>query len=439
MIVPTAVRNNALLLTGVAAVVACTAVAVLDCNPSLFVADLWHHHGRMSCAMTAGKKVLQKLLGRRPLITQHRARTSLPQQQQLQKQQSLHRGDHETVWIVGASSGIGEELAYQISSSPLWDDAAAAASSDGATSTMDASTEGGGAMDAVPRRTTRGGDGRGTLILSSRDRAKLDLVASRCRQQQWDVLVLPVDVCNEVDLHRAVQWLTDARHQLDVVILNAGGGHLSPALETPSDVATDVWRRNALWPMILVPLLFQKGLFSECTTDCPPHLVVTSSIAAIMPVPLSATYAAAKHALHGYFRSLRSELPDLCIQIVMPGPVDTNFHRTSANASGQTPPTPGDAEQQHQPSESNGATSSSTTKSKMKMPVQRCARLILSTMRSRKSGETWIAQQPILAALYLQQLAPGWMQRFVYNRIGPKRVQMHRAGLDLYDPASWRK
>ena len=47
--------------------------------------------------------------------------------------------------------------------------------------------------------------------------------------------------------------------------------------------------------------------------------------------------------------------------------------------------------------------------------------------------------QPILTALYLQQWAPAFMHTVVYSKIGPKRVDMWRAGLDLYDPTSLKK
>jgi len=327
-------------LTATAAACAASLFAVMDADPILYVADRWFHR--------------RKLL--RP--------------------NGISYFTNQRIWIIGASSGIGEELAYQLAA-------------DGGSNTH--------------------------LILSSRSKDKLESIAQSCRESNPDciVTVLPLDVCQHDDLKAAVQQVSQQYQPIDTVILNAGGGHLSPALETSVETAESVWRLNALWPMVLTPLLLEKRsspFFKER-----PHLVVTSSIAGILPVPLSATYAAAKHAVQGYFRSVKAERPDLRLQIVMPGPVDTNFHPKPDNSN-----------------ESNSS-------NQLKMPVQRCARLIRSTMMLPSSRESWVAQQPVLAALYLQQLVPTFMQNAVYNRIGPKRVAMWRAGLDLYDPASWTK
>jgi len=127
---------------------------------------------------------------------------------------------------------------------------------------------------------------------------------------------------------------------------------------------------------------------------------------------------------------LQAERPDILIHTIMPGPVDTNFHQNYVNNK------KGVSFQQESVEE---ASSSRKSSSKLKMPVQRCARLIMSAMRRQSSAEMWIAKQPVLAGLYLQQFVPGLMHRLVYSKIGPKRVSMWRAGLDLYDPASWRQ
>lgn len=331
---------------------ACTASFFwMDCNPSLFMSDKWFRR--------------------------------------ISSNRNFH---NQRIWIVGASSGIGEGLAYQL---------------------------------AAPASSKQQKCDQLHLILSSRSAEKLEQVAATCRASnpKCTVTILCLDVCREEDLEKAVKLLNGANQPIDTVVLNAGSGHLSPALETSAATAESVWKLNALWPMILTPLLFQNN--SIFPPGKRPHLVVTSSIAAVMPVPLSATYAAAKHALTGYFRSLAAERPDILLHIVMPGPVDTGFHQ---NHGSKNDPIVSPTEEVSTPKQSP-----------MKMPVQRCARLIRSTMLLRHSSESWIAQQPILTALYLQQWAPSFMHYAVYSRLGAKRVEMWRAGLDLYDPASWKQ
>jgi short-subunit dehydrogenase len=311
--------------------------------------------------------------------------------------------DIKCVWIVGASSGIGREMAEQL------------------------------AVSGVQH-----------LVLSSRSAGKCNAVAVSCRQLNpvCRLTVLPVNVCDSGELERAVQDIVNLPDTppLDMVVMNAGVGQLLPALETDAATTEHIVRSNALWPMILTPLLFAKTSSSSSSSSSPqqsqppPHLVVTSSIAGKLAVPLSAAYAASKFAIQGYFSSLACERPDLRIDLLCPGPVDTEFHRNNNDSNNNDEP---------------------KAPSKMKMPVDRCVALMLSAMqRNRQSQssqsllplllqplqfqEVWIALQPSLTALYIQQWFPG-LQRRILGIVGPKRVQLWREGLDLYDPASWRR
>jgi dehydrogenase/reductase SDR family protein 7 len=293
------------------------------------------------------------------------------------------------------------------------------------------------------------------LILSSRSEAELQSVAQTCRElssscvniRQTTVTVLPLDVCDDEALHRAVQEVATSSGgaPLDTVVLNAGGGHLSPALETTPETVQAVWRLNAHWPMVLVPLLFRHELLRGVEEQeqgrrrrrLGPHLVVTSSVVGVLPVPLSATYAAAKHALQGYFRSLAAERPDLCLHVIMPGPVATNFHQNhpGGRTNDKTTPTITGAH-------SNNPKEHKHSNNKFQMPVDRCVRLLRTALRCfpNQSRESWIAAQPVLTALVLHQFVPyAWMHHLVYRRIGPRRLELYRAGDDLYNPASWRR
>jgi dehydrogenase/reductase SDR family protein 7 len=170
---------------------------------------------------------------------------------------------------------------------------------------------------------------------------------------------------------------------------------------------------------VLTPLLRKYQLNPE-------HILVTSSVAGKIPVPLSAVYAGCKHFLHGYFRSLMAEESSssaLTVDLICPGPVDTNFHK-----------------KRHQENESSTAP---TSKKKMKMTAERCAQLLLSSQQQqqrRRGGisEVWISNQPALTMLYLQRYFPCLVQ-WMINKVGTKRVDLWRRGLDLYDPESWTK
>uniref|UniRef100_A0A7S2YNY3 Protochlorophyllide reductase n=1 Tax=Entomoneis paludosa TaxID=265537 RepID=A0A7S2YNY3_9STRA len=352
----------------------------------------------------------------------------------------------QSTWIIGASSGIGKEMALQLSQQH---------------------------QQRQQQHSSTTADNHGSLlILSSRNVDALEQVAQECRRQQQHyetndlrIVCLPLDVTNLPQLESAVQQVceltTTQQHDngrkkqsescspaLDMVVMNAGSGVLSPALETDSNVVQTVLQTNALWPMILTPLLLQHYPDPtrdppNSTTSAPPQLLITSSIAAKVPVPLSASYAAAKAALHHYFLSLATERPDLVIDLACPGPVDTQFHsnhiQSPVDDHGEEDSRDLDSKQQVQEHPQQASSSSSP----LKMPVQRCAQLMLAAAarswqprRSAGVQESWICQQPTLTALYLYQWCPSLL-RPVLARIGTKRVNLWRRGLDLYNPSSW--
>ena len=355
----------------------------------------------------------------------------------------------KTVWIVGASSGIGEQLAYQVS--PYCQ----------------------------------------RLVLSSRNPTRLQQVAKQCQQFRNtasqrqpsvssgegggdEVVVLPLDVTlpakelEQVVLQKLVPMLqqpssssklppefsqdaassgttttsgstSNSGSLLDCVILNAGQGHLSPVMETDAATTLRMFQVNALAPIYLTQILLQHGVLyrppppprndnNSNKMSRRPQIVMTSSVGGRMGVPLSATYAASKHALHGFVSSLQAETSSwLRIDMLCPGPVETNFFQNQQ-------------QQQQDSSLQDNDKNDDTKNSPLKMPVERCAALAMSHMvRPQDGGEAWIAQQPTLLGMYLQQYVPGPWNAALTKSIGPKRLSLYEQGLDLYDPASWTK
>jgi short-subunit dehydrogenase len=295
----------------------------------------------------------------------------------------------KTMWITGASSGIGAELAMQLSRHGV------------------------------------------NLILSARPSDRLNLVAEECRRRASDrgkgntVTVVPADFSADVsDLETTIDNVLAgvAGGSLDFVVLNAGSGQLRPASLTKHEVTEQVFKLNTLAPIALTQILLERGALRE---DGGRHLVITSSVGAKFGVPLSASYAASKHALHGYYNSLKAELPWLRVDLICPGSTDTDFHQSHIGGSGSTD------------------TKADTTKkaaTKLKMPTRRCSELLISsmTMSHSQGGEYWIAEHPVLLGLYFNQLFPGLFQKTL-SKIGPMRVRAWEEGLDLYDPSTWKQ
>lgn len=117
---------------------------------------------------------------------------------------------------------------------------------------------------------------------------------------------------------------------IDVLVNNAGISHHSLAWETSREVLERVMGVN-----------FHGAV--NCTLAALPSLVrrrgviaVMSSVAGFAPLYQRSAYAASKHALHGWFESLRSELEprDVAVLMVCPGFVDTGIDRRALAGDG---------------------------------------------------------------------------------------------------------
>ncbi|KAK9861783.1 hypothetical protein WJX84_007658 [Apatococcus fuscideae] len=153
------------------------------------------------------------------------------------------------------------------------------------------------------------------------------------------------------------------------------------------------------------------------------RITVVSSMAAKVPSPGQALYAASKAALHGYYHSLASELADrgIGVTICCPGPIAATQEgqmRAVWGAQGLTskPAQVGSGSRQHS---------------------SRVASLI-GTATYHGLQECWISKHPILILGYIFQLLPA-LGHWIMTIIGPKRVAQYRGGGGGYDLGSMLK
>lgn len=273
------------------------------------------------------------------------------------------------VWVTGASSGIGEELVYQLSQC--------------------------GAR----------------LILSARREDELKRVKQHCLElsklQDQDILVLPLDLLDRESHGTKTKAVLDHFGRIDVLINNGGRSQRSLFLETSVEVYQALMELNYLGTVSLT-----KEVLPHMTQQRRGSIVTVSSIVGLAGAPLSTGYSASKHALQGFFNSLRTELtdyPDILISTVCPGPVQS---KVVDNAFTE---------------ELNKAVPSVGNQG-YKMATGRCVRLMLVGMANGVQ-EMWIAQQPFLLFYYAWQYTPtlAW---YMANKLGRKRVQNFKAGLD---------
>lgn len=195
---------------------------------------------------------------------------------------------NKVVWITGASSGIGKALALELSK-----------------------------QDAK-------------LILSARNEEKLEAVKRACENDDM-IKVLPLDLEDYANLESKVAEAINWFGRVDVLVNNGGISQRSLASETSVSVDKRIMDINYLGTVGLT-----KALLPHFIKNKKGQFVVTTSIVGKIGTPLRSSYAASKHALHGFFDSLRAEnhKNNITVTLVCPGFVNTNVSINALTGDG---------------------------------------------------------------------------------------------------------
>ncbi len=187
---------------------------------------------------------------------------------------------NKVVWITGASSGIGEALAY-----------------------------------ALAKR-------RANLILSSRRKQELERVKENCECNASKVQILPLDLAETENLPQKAEQALNYWGRVDYLFNNGGMSQLSYAAETEMNVIRKVMEVNFFGTVALT-----KAVLPGMMEQQSGHIVVISSVMGKLGSRFRSTYAASKHALHGWFDSLRQEVFDenIKVTLVCPGFIKTEI------------------------------------------------------------------------------------------------------------------
>jgi short-subunit dehydrogenase len=163
------------------------------------------------------------------------------------------------------------------------------------------------------------GQGR-TLGLIGRNRPRLEAVAARCRDRRADVVIGALDVKDGVALARWIKAF-DARHPLDLLIVNAGmftghGKSLPESVEEMTELVRTNLEGAALTIAAAVPMMRarQRG-----------HIAIVGSLAALHPLADAPAYSASKAGVMAYGEALREWLaPDhIAVSLIYPGHIKT--------------------------------------------------------------------------------------------------------------------
>jgi short-subunit dehydrogenase len=173
---------------------------------------------------------------------------------------------------------------------------------------------------------------RPRLVLAARDEARLHAVAEECRGRGAEALVAPTDVTSQEQCRTLVERAVARFDALDVLVNNAGRS-MWARFDELRDLAVfdELIRVNFLGCVYLThaalpELKRRRG-----------QIVAVASLAGLTGVPTRTAYAASKHALIGFFDSLRVELRSdgVDVTIVAPDFVVSEIHRRSLGPDGQ--------------------------------------------------------------------------------------------------------
>ncbi len=255
---------------------------------------------------------------------------------------------NKTVWITGASSGIGRAAANR------WAELGA------------------------------------RVILSSRKEEALQEVANQWTEaQRSQSFILPLDLSQSEQLPGKVAEALRWAGTIEVMVHCGGISQRSTVLETNLDVDRRVMEVDYFGTLALT-----KALLPHFVERKAGQFVVVTSLMGLFSSPLRSGYCGAKHALHGFFESLRAEHHDdgIGVTMVCPGFIHTSI---SMNA------VVGDGSQQGTMDAKTGAG----------LSPEECAAKMIRAVERRKP-EVLIGRFEIVGA-YLKRFAPGLMRRIV--------------------------
>ena len=195
----------------------------------------------------------------------------------------------KVVWVTGASSGIGLEMVRQLSQA------------------------------------------NAKVILSARNSQKLDEIKLTLLHPD-NHMVLPLDLEDSSNFEQLAKTVIEKYGRIDFLFNNGGLSQRSEASVTPLDVDRRIMEINYFGNIAL-----SKAVLPFMQQQKSGHIVVISSIAGKFGFFLRSAYSASKHALHGFYESLRLEEEKNHIQVTIacPGKINTDISVNALNSEGE--------------------------------------------------------------------------------------------------------
>ncbi|MFT6866316.1 MAG: short-subunit dehydrogenase [Cyclobacteriaceae bacterium] len=251
------------------------------------------------------------------------------------------------VLLTGASSGIGEALAYELSK--------------------------------------RGAK----LVLSARRLEELERVKANCNKPE-NIAVLPLDLGDSLSIPKKAKEAGTFFGPIEILVNCGGISQRDKVINTNIDVDRQLMEVNYFGSVALT-----KALLPEMVERKTGHQVIITSATGIVSTPYRSSYAASKHALHGFYDALRAEHHDdgLKVSMILPGYVRTQISYNALMGDGSKQNTMDKAQE-------NG------------LSPELCALKIANAIEKDKQ-EVYIGGFREVAGIYIKRFFPGLFSKII--------------------------
>lgn len=258
--------------------------------------------------------------------------------------------ENKVCWITGASSGIGEALTNELAA-----------------------------------RGAR-------LILSARNTERLESIRKRNLPSATDIRILTLDLNRPDELSARAKEAIQIFGHIDFLFNNAGISQRATVNNLEMPILEKIMQVNFLGPVSLTKIVLRDMIRRQSG-----HIVVISSVMGKFGTQLRSGYAASKHALHGFFDSLRNEVYNdhINVTIICPGYIRTRVSINAVTADG-TPLGKMEPGQEHG------------------MDPRDCALKILDAVEKKKL-EVYIGGFEIMG-VYLKRFFPNLLYKIIRKR-----------------------
>ena len=235
-----------------------------------------------------------------------------------------------------------------------------------------------------------------SVVITGRNRERMDEVTSILDGMKAEFLPRIMDVSQEEQCRALVDDTIKKFGRIDILINNAGISMRALFQDLDLNTFKKVIETNFFGTVYLTKYALPWLIQSSGT------VVGISSIVGHRGIPARSAYAASKYAMEGFFETLRTELLNKNVHVLMvsPGFTRSNIRKTALNASGKV--------QGESPRDEN----------KMMSPEE-VAEAILGGIMKRKRDIILTLQGKMV--VFLNKWIPSIMDRIVYNQLAREK------------------